>query len=150
MRPEPAAWVWCLGPKDALQALHAIGLTGPAWPEGVSWVAASAWPSALPEGGQPLTCILIEPGEADWRRQLDRLGWPYAVLQAGDAALPAHIRAVVDHAWARAQAAAQDLALGVAGRRAPRWRWVCPDCDDAECERHGLLSRLGRHDASAA
>lgn len=151
MRPEHSAWVWCLGPGGALQALQPIGMTDPGWPVGVSWVANSTWPATLPEGGQPLTCILIEPGDADWRHQLDRLAWPYAVLQAGDAALPAHILAVVTHAWARAQAAARDLALGLADhQRPPRWRWVCPDCDDAECERHGLLSKLGWDDVNAA
>jgi hypothetical protein len=129
--------------------LEQQGLAGPEWPQGLDVHVAGAWPPPpFPSGDKPLICILIEPVEADRRALLESLSWPYAILQAGDAGLREQVLAVVQHAWARKQSLGSDEA-----QRPPRWRWVCADCDDADCERHGFLGRLNgldRRDADAA
>lgn len=69
-----------------------------------------------------------EPVDALIRQALLRSGQGFAVVQGQGAERTQHALSAVHHlieAPRRRQA-----------EPAPRWRWVCADCDDGECERH--------------
>ncbi len=70
-----------------------------------------------------------EPVDNIIRRTLHGAQLPYSVVSGqGDARL-AHALKAFD----RAMADREDDEGGSA-----RWRWLCPDCDDGDCERHWL------------
>lgn len=157
MATELQAWVLCLGTGDQVGTVIRSLCARDTWPTDLQWQHASAWPfsplgdapdsAALPHPGArpgtqatPLIVLLIEPAPGTWRGELDRRSWPYAILQSDGASLIEQAEGVILHAWARASQTEAE-------QRVPRWRWVCADCDDGDCERHWLLAT--RNDADA-
>lgn len=67
--------------------------------------------------------------EARWRERLSAAGVPYAVVPP----LPQGMEAALS-------AVRAGLRQPPAG---PRWRWICPDCDDGDCE-SGSAHRTGQ------
>lgn len=70
-----------------------------------------------------------EPVDNILRRVLHGAQLPYSVVSGQGAARLAHALKAFDRTQADCS--------GDAPRDAP-WRWVCPDCDDGDCERHWL------------
>lgn len=100
----------------------------------------SAW-RAQPHSGRWLVCVLLATSPSGcaeaqasthaWRLALADAAWPHAVLHGDESAQREAALAVVLHAWARWQA-------GPAPEPVRKWRWVCEDCDDGDCEQHWL------------
>lgn len=122
-----------------------------AWPAGVLLQGATTTPSqpldasmtvaslerCVGGGDLPLSILLSQPSGSEpavglpWREALTRLNWPYAVLTGDPSQQVKGALQVVQHAWVRARQAPE-------AAKAPRWRWVCADCDDGDCEQHWL------------
>jgi hypothetical protein len=144
-------WVLCLGvagPVDAL--LRNLPMRND-WPDGLVLRRALPAGARLPDHAGdrvdvapavPLIALLIEPAPMHWRAELDRRAWPYAILQSDQDSLLDQAAAVILHAWARAAQSEEE-------RGAPRWRWVCADCDDGDCERHWLAGARSENDAAS-
>lgn len=75
-----------------------------------------------------------EPVDTRLRRVLADAGLPHAVVYGHGPARLAHALQCIEHVLDAPARAAR-----VAG--APRWRWLCDNCDDAECEQHWLGGR---------
>lgn len=73
-----------------------------------------------------------EPVDDIIRRVLHGAQLPYSVVSGQGPARLIHALKAFD----RAQAA-----RSAEGLPSERWRWVCPDCDDGDCERHWLPGR---------
>lgn len=101
----------------------------------------AAWRAGVQTDASPLCTLLVtSPQEGDaesaagtqvWRQALSEANWPHAVLHGDESAQQAAALAVVLHAWARRQRGPE---------RGPmrKWRWICEDCDDGDCEQHWL------------
>jgi hypothetical protein len=66
-----------------------------------------------------------------WRLALSEASWPHAVLHGDEAVQLEAALAVILHAWARWQRGPEQAPTR-------KWRWVCEDCDDGDCEQHWL------------
>jgi len=128
----PSVWVVGADAAGAERLMHALAHDGAGEIHIVGPVChAAALESALQAGPAPRLAILVTaaapPGsvaagvEAQLRALLTTSRTPYAVVDA-------------DAGHARAQAALRAALQPPA--EPPRWRWVCADCDDAECESH--------------
>ncbi|MEY4764886.1 MAG: hypothetical protein RI907_1559 [Pseudomonadota bacterium] len=140
-----AGWLLAVGPDDALTRLSVNPDATPSGEAGSAQWACLSEADVLADsaclaqlaarhGAAPLATLLIESpalGENACRAVLAAAGWPFAALSLADPAWPQQAEAVAAHALMRARQPAE-------AKRA-RWRWVCEDCDDAECERHGWL-----------
>lgn len=75
-----------------------------------------------------------EPVDDMVRHALQRAQLPFSVVSGqGDKRLENALRAYD----------ATQSVLAPEETHAARWRWVCPDCDDGDCERHWLSRRAG-------
>ena len=137
-------WLLCVGPQDPLAKEAQSWASAPWWPDGLRqlWLdgnrlraldAPADWLAALACDQPPVHVLLMEQGlsQADAVRGfLQGAGWAYAVLPEDAQMRRMLAEASVRHAWAR-QVAPE-------ATQRPKWRWVCADCDDADCERHWL------------
>lgn len=73
-----------------------------------------------------------EPVDTLIRQALARMEAPYAVVQGQGADRVEQALAMVQHVLDQPHRLAQ------AGSGRPRWRWICADCDDGDCEQHRL------------
>jgi hypothetical protein len=147
-----SAWVLCLGPDGLTHSLMAGLQSDPGWPEGLGLnllslpvvVAPEAEPAVgrlqacVDAAGPPLSVLLLSPQAKAtcpitlaWRQALAQLNWPHAVLTGDTLQQGLLALQVVRHAMARAQRLPE-------ADQAPRWRWVCTDCDDGDCEQDWL------------
>jgi hypothetical protein len=147
-----SAWVLCLGPDGLTHSWMAGLQADPGWPDGLGLHGLSLPIAVAPEAdsvigllrasaepaGAPLSVLLLSPQAEGawpvslaWRQALAHLNWPHAVL-TGDARQQVQLALqMVRHDLARARRRSET-------NHAPRWRWVCADCDDGECEQHWL------------
>jgi hypothetical protein len=149
---ELSRWALCLGAADPVDDLLRMLPMRSDWPVGLVLGQALPDGAGLPDHAAgrvvdvpptlPLVTLLIEPASPHWRAELDRRSWPYAILQSDQGSLLDLAAAVILHAWARA-------AQSEEARGAPRWRWVCADCDDGDCERHWLAGARSETDAES-
>jgi hypothetical protein len=126
---------------DWPQGLRLVNLGDQATsPSGGEAQALAAWRADGQVGRTPLCTLLASSAQGGvdhvtctqaWREALAAAGWPHAVLHGDAVAQQAAALAVVLHAWARAQ-------RGPESGSARKWRWVCEDCDDGDCEQHWL------------
>ncbi len=134
-------WVLALAPPAEAQAWHQALQQHPQWPEALDLHGTERADVHARQFDLPWMVLLwdpVSPWMPDWRAQADGWRQQWAQQAVGFTALPADALAeavssgvaAVAHAWRRAQ---QPQAAG------PRWRWVCADCDDADCERHSWL-----------
>lgn len=154
VRPQRAV-VRCLAPEAFRAAWMAALRAHAQWPTGLSVVDGGGaaggedgdeapwltvlWDAPASLASPALVVDATSTADVDWanaasawRAAMDAAGDRYVVLPVSDlsAAVDMAVSAVV-HAWARAQQAPQS----------GRWRWVCADCDDADCERHDRRQR---------
>lgn len=104
---------------EALQAHRRAGLT-------LLTALDLPW---VPDGHQRDGAHVQPPVDALIRGALIRHGQSFTVVGGQGEARVQTALGAVQH-WLEAPARAEQLA----GQ--PRWRWVCEDCDDGDCERH--------------
>lgn len=72
-----------------------------------------------------------EPVDTLVRQALARMQAAYAVVTGQGEARTALALSLIEHELERPRRLAEQA-------QRPRWRWVCADCDDGECEQHWL------------
>jgi hypothetical protein len=131
---QPAANVWamsqCLGAaqRDGREALAALS--------GSFMTLLLAAPPGAGQWHDVSGQISAHALEGHLRKAMFKQGVPYTPVWGQGSARVDQALAVVAHALDESSRLARSAA-------APRWRWVCQDCDDGACE-HESLRLLGR------